>query len=141
MFHIRNIENHYIGLAAEYRVMAELLLRGYNPARTVFDEGIDILLDYGAKIQVRTARPNNNKEITHSSLSSFRCNLLGGRRRDHKITDDEFDFLIFWLSGTDIFYIFPKSKLPNQWHFQVTPNGRVKQYDKFKNNWDSLVKK
>ncbi len=138
---IQGINNHYVGLAAEYRVISELLIRGFNPARLMFDSGIDILLDDGRGIQVKTARISTRIGGKGAKYLTYNFNLTGGRRRNRKIINDKYDFLIFWLNGTDTFYIFPKSETPNQWHFQITPDSksyRKTPYEKYKNNWELL---
>ena len=43
-----------LGLIGELKVMAELLLLGYNPAKSYLDDGIDLILDNGLKIQVKS---------------------------------------------------------------------------------------
>ena len=46
----------HLGLAGELRVMSELLLRGHNPAKSYLENGADIILDNGTRIEIKTCR-------------------------------------------------------------------------------------
>lgn len=140
------LENHYIGRAAEYRVVSELLLRGHRPAQLAFDDGVDILLVNGTRIQVRTARLSNEQKIK-GCPDTYICNLKGGRRRDRKLRSEDVDIVVFWLVGTNDFYIFPMSRLPDKWRIHIPADlnqgnpsrtyARVK-YEEFKNLWSAF---
>ena len=50
-----NMFANKIGLAGEFRVMSELLLRDFNPAKSYLENGADIILDNGLKLEVKSA--------------------------------------------------------------------------------------
>ena len=60
-----------IGKAGELRVRAELLLRGLSCAVFDQDTGIDIVLENGKKLQVKTASKPFNDKKSYSWRYSF----------------------------------------------------------------------
>jgi len=52
------MDTRKIGKAGEYRVISELLLRGWNPMLASIDDGVDIILDNNKTIQVKTVSTN-----------------------------------------------------------------------------------
>ena len=41
------MDNSRLGLIGELKVMCELLLLGYNPAKSYLDNGVDLILENG----------------------------------------------------------------------------------------------
>jgi len=68
-------QSQYIGTAGEYRVVSELLFRGYNASIMSVDEGLDIVATKDNKlfnIQVKTANENKfNKYVYDIRKISF----------------------------------------------------------------------
>jgi hypothetical protein len=106
----REIQKSYkgrmmIGQAGTFRVMSELLLRGHVPSVPSVDTGVDILLDNGLRIQVKTSHlrshPNYPEGVYHFSI---RDSNFGKRYRDwSKIVD----FMVFWGVEESRFFVIP----------------------------------
>ncbi len=88
-----------LGKAGEFRVISELILKGHSPALVCCDNGIDIVLENGYKIQVKTSRKiyKSKKSGSGYNLKSpseyYAFTLSHGKH--NKILDYQFDFLIF----------------------------------------------
>ena len=67
-----NVKN---GIAAEYLVVSELLDRGHSVAIPVHDEGVDLVVNYSAKVQIKSSGPR-------SSGASFVWRILNLRGVD-----------------------------------------------------------
>jgi Holliday junction resolvase len=84
--------NEWLGRAAEYYVISELLYQGYNATRMTMDTGIDIFATKGEKtfyIQVKSlAYKSTNAEIK-ISVDSFSKNNGGAYYYVIVITDNE----------------------------------------------------
>ena len=61
--HIRtyNIGNNELGKAGEYRVAAELLLRGHSIYMPSVDNGVDLVIDDGVTIQIKCGQKQPRK--------------------------------------------------------------------------------
>lgn len=140
-------QNQYLGAAGELRVMSELVLRGSNPARTHIDHGVDLILETGIRIQVKTATRFKNK----ANNSTYYHFCVGGRyslkngQRNRKVSVPV-DFYIFWCVDDNDFYIIPdsvvKDRIGDTTYFQVdvypnSPNQRGR-YEKYKNKWELI---
>lgn len=96
-----------IGLAGELRVMSELLLRGHNPAKSYLEEGADLVLENGLRVEVKTGhfRPRGK-----GTVGMYQFTLKGGgRRRPQNLS--ACDYLILWCLEDDCFFIVPTSIL------------------------------
>jgi len=121
------------GLAGEYRVMSELLLRGLTPSKVILDDGgIDIVLTNKKTIQVKTAKK------------------LWSNKRGYKFSADRYknglqaDFYIFWLFDDDIFLVVPKEEMNKNGYMNILTEytggysyPRTK-FLKFKDAWNLL---
>lgn len=112
-----NPGSKYLGLAAEYRVMSELLLRGYNPAK--LQGGPDFILEDGTKVEVKCTHRNRN-------TSPVRYSFTFNRRKG-------FDVAIVWCFDDNIFYIVPASAI-----YGDTISIPNRLFDRYKNAWDVL---
>ena len=129
---MQKLAPHALGIAGELRVMSELMLRGYNPAKSYLDNGIDIFLDNGKKVQVKTSL---RKIDNHRSIC-YRLNLqIGGKGNRRVALENKFDFLIGFLPLEDSFYIIPSKELGERTSLNILLNGKFAQY---KNNWEIL---
>ena len=113
-------DKNLMGKASEYRVMAELLIRGILATMVSFDNGFDIFTNSGARIQVRSRVLNKN-----------------GRATIRLIKNRDYEFLIIWIRNTDIFYIIPKRFLGGESGIGVIPKKGKKYFD-FVNRWNLL---
>ena len=126
----------YIGLAGEFRVMSELLLRGHNPAKSYLEDGADLILENGKRIEIKSAHRYKPKKVKLKKgwyFFSFR-----GGNRQKQITED-FDFVICWCIDDDLFYIIPSKEI-NGTAITLTNtsiNARHK-YNFCRENWELL---
>ena len=101
------VSKQHIGAAGELRVMSELFLRGYNPAKTYIDNGADLILQDGTKIEVKcSTRSNSVRKADGRKRSGVYVFHLGGNKRKLPNREDV-DFVICWCIDDDIFYIIP----------------------------------
>lgn len=117
-----------IGLAGEFRVMSELLLRGLNPSKSYLDTGIDITLDNGKTIQVKSAK----KRRESRNYERYLLTLLGnGKNRA--------EFFVFWCIDDDDFFIVPTNKINGKRSIVFSPGAKNAKYMDFKNKWELLL--
>ena len=97
------------GDVAEYRVITELLQRGFDVLTPCGDRlPYDLAIDLGEKIirvQVKLAwfyvREDAYKiDVRRSQTNRRVC-------KKSKYSPDDFDFLIAWIADLDVFYVFP----------------------------------
>ena len=146
-----------VGKAGELRVRSELLIRGFSSAVFDQDNGIDIILSNGKKIQVKTSMRPSHTPSNYSYKYSFSIrqtqfrNSKGGlyersyTRKDYS----ECDYFIFWCVEDDIFYIIPVGKIGGKISLTIpTPlenrtyrtykRNHISKYEQYKNNWEVL---
>ena len=105
-------EQLQLGKAGEYRVLSELILRGASPALTCVDNGIDLVLENGKRIQVKTSnkpqfsKSNGNGYKLKNPSEYYAFSLRHGKKG--KKLEYNFDFLIVWIIPLNRFYIIPK---------------------------------
>lgn len=124
-----NNNNSKYGLAGEFRVMSELLLRGHNPAKSYLEEGADIILQNGLRIEVKSSRRRNTYRC-----SSYAFCFRSGRQKKARLPRETCDFVICWCIEDNDFYIFPSQAIP-QTSIGI---GRHKKYIAYKERWDLL---
>ena len=101
-----------IGIAGELRVMSELMLRGHNPAKSYLDTGVDIVLESGLKIQVKTTASKHKTVNGNNHFYSVK-NYTGGKNKRRVTQGGIFDFVIAFIPALltdekkDVFYIIP----------------------------------
>jgi len=125
-----NVKKGELGLAAEYRVMAELILRGLGPTR-VGSSNFDLLLNNGIRVEVKASRRNQlvGSEYHFTTKSAQRN---GGC-----------DFFVCWCFDDDVFYVIPGKRVEGG--INITPENsqresRKDSYKLYKNAW-SLLKR
>jgi hypothetical protein len=103
-----------IGQAGVYRVLSELILRGYLPYTPVADDhGVDILLPSGVRIQVKTARlheRNNASGKRTRYFLSLGWTQKGANHRPIKRQrkySDECDYFVIFGVEENRFWIVP----------------------------------
>ena len=134
--------NGQIGIAGELRVMSELLLRGFNPAKSYLDHGIDIILDNGKRIQVKTARRFSRKDRkSHSTYYHFVTRPWDYQRRTKgRERMSEVDIVICWCIEDNTYYVIPAHELKERQGFELFPgsvNSRSK-YEQYRENWETI---
>lgn len=154
MSEIKNpLQLMYTGQAGEYRVASELLLRGINVYISRLDSGVDLMLQDGRKIQVKTAHLFYNK-ATKGSYYHFVLKgyffLKGGERK--KTKSEVCDFFVFWCIEANSFFIVPCEDLKGLSGLDLypatmgaSPNRKTKfprdrsKYSQYKERWDLLT--
>ena len=121
-----------IGLAGELRVMSELLLRGHNPAKSYLDYGVDMILENGVRIQVKTASKAYQSK-THNGGYYF-CTQRMESKEAAKL-DELVDFLICTVPRDDAFFIIP-TKIWNRKSNLYIPITLRGKWAKYKDNWE-----
>ena len=131
-----DVDKRVIGLAGELRVMSELLLRGHNPAKSYLDNGIDLILEDGTKIQVKSShRSNYHKRGYMKYCFSFR----GFGKNDDL---SKFDYAILWCIDDDVFYILKSDEIIRQsLTIADTSVGARNKLAPHRSNWDVLKEK
>lgn len=110
----RPLKAHLTGKAGEYRVMSELLLRGHCPAMPPVDNGADIMLENGMRIQVKSSHLNRKKHPSYP-LGLYRFTLMetgSGAKYQNVVRDwtKRCDFIVLWCIDEDRFFVVPAMK-------------------------------
>ncbi len=132
-----------IGLAGEFRVMSELLLRGHNPAKSYLEEGPDIILENGYRIEVKSghrchcaAREKDRKKPRWRQNYLF--TLRGGTRKQ-KQNLTKCDFIVLWCIDDDCFFILPITIFSSlAIGICGTSDNSKGKYIPYKNKWELL---
>ena len=131
------MNNQQIGIAGELRVMSELILKGYNPAKSYIDDGIDIILQDGIKIQVKTSI---RKAKENSKTLGYRFQVRKGNLK--KVVDPStyVDFLICWGVADNIFWIIPAKNIGKRSCIHITYPKIYKKtiWEKYQDRWNFL---
>jgi len=130
-------KTNYLGLAGEFRVMSELLLRGHNPAKSYLEDGADLILENGKRIEIKSSHlrtvkdPRYNYRYVHYGFSFW-----GGHRSRIK---KDFDFAICWCVEANVFYIIPVKEIKGSTFGikNVSPNA-PNRYAPYRENWELL---
>jgi len=126
-----NHSSNMLGLAGELRVMSELLLRGHNPAKSYLEDGYDVLLDNGKRVEIKASQL-----ISRGKHSYYQFSLMGGHSK-HKQNLEDCDFLILWCIEDDQFYIIPTKGMTAKCIAISNVLGRGK-YAEYLDRWDLL---
>ena len=134
-----NLQGNYIGLAGELRVMSELLLRGHNPAKSYLENGADLILENGLRIEVKSKHKQTIKDH-----DIYQFSLRGGHRKQNQNLD-HCDFLICWCIDDDCFYIIPTSSITTEASaiciFNHSSKRQWTKYLSYKENWELLQRR
>lgn len=122
----------HTGMAGNYRVASELLLRGLNPFFPAVDDGVDLVVDGIVKVQVKSAhamrRPDDFQCQTGYNFSLARGpKALGGgiaTRSTPRIFSGKVDFVVLWGIGQNRFWIVPAHLLDDRMTIYLGPEGR-----------------
>lgn len=129
------------GVAGEYRVVSELLMRGHHPMLAVVDNGSDIYLETGITIQVKTSYVKDYQGDKYSYAFHFRTTYMQGYKRlkRHKLISD---FVICFCVPDQLFYIIPKDVVGEKERIAITPTVTrgSSLYDDYKEAWELLKK-
>ena len=137
-------ESMRIGKAGEYRVMSELLCRGFLPSLMPEISEADIILSNGEKIQVKSA----HEKIDGSYNFSFKGwkREVDGNRKQKKHKLKNIDFIVLWAINISDFIIIPVEIIRKR-NSYITINYRPERkrksnlqdiFQKYKNNWNLL---
>jgi len=92
------LSRQYVGTMGEHYVMAQMLARGFNVARAVVDEGIDVIAfkpdkpQFLHRIQVKTARPTSGGSATSQKFIF----TLGKASYEKEGGQDFYLLLVMW---------------------------------------------
>lgn len=93
--------------------MSELMLRGHSPMMPPIDNGADLFLDNGLRIQVKTshlARTKNPHPSYSQGFYRFQMMETGYRSKYQNVARDwtkRCDFIVLWCINEDRFFILP----------------------------------
>lgn len=145
-------ERGYIGLAGEFRVMSELLLRGYNPAKSYLQDGYDLILDNGLRIEVKSAhyfdygQKHYCKQVKKGKKYDSNTSIRGYFFNFRSFTNPsnirkKFDYAICWCIDDNVFYIIPVELITGGGITirDFSENSKHK-YTECRNNWNQLNK-
>lgn len=127
-----------IGKAGEYRIASELLMRGYNPMIASVDNGVDLVLENGKTIQVKTTTKacyGDRGKSTKASLATTRY-IRGDRT--HEVKDNRADFYIIWVIPWDSFFIIPRDVIKMKGISLSFTVGKPDGLYRFKDCWNLL---
>lgn len=148
-----------IGKAGELRVRAELILRGFAAAVFDIDTGVDIILENGKRLQIKTSLQPNYSKAAYSWRYTFtvramqlriKGNGLYEKRHTRRNYNGRVDYFIFYLVKDNIFYIIPEKEIGEKVSFSIaTPEDKriykkhinkisMSKYEQYKNNWEQL---
>lgn len=119
--------NVLLGRAAELRVASELLLRGHEVFLSLVDDGADLVMGSGLRLQVKAAR---RRQVGATGFS-FSFHSWRKRTKDyapHPLAG--VDFVILWCVEANAFYVIPAERLRGQVcaHLGETPSRRWGPY-------------
>lgn len=111
---------HLQGAAGVHAVCAQLCLRGMTPCMPSVDDGVDIYLTNGIKLQVKCGRLRNHPGFP-SGAYCFDVRK-GWKRKGHEIVDNTqaardrnydgiADFVVFWAIDESRFFVVPPSDI------------------------------
>ena len=124
-------DGNRIGLAGEFRVMSELLLRGHNPAKSYLENGADLVLENGLRVEVKSTHKLPQKR-SHSYCFNF------GNAGKKRLEDLNFNFVVCWCIDEDCFYIIPKQEIKAKTIGIYTIASNKSKYAPYKENWNLL---
>ena len=111
-----------IGTIGELKVAMKLAMIGHFPARPYIDNGIDILLENGKTIQVKTATSVSGRDAVYRFKINSKILIA--------------DYIILWCLDTEIAYVIPKEKLLAKETIGV--GYKDSKYNQFAEKWDLL---
>lgn len=123
-----------IGTIGEAKAIAKLLELGHAVAIPVVDDGVDLVVDYRLRVQVKTCSkampPRPGVPLPYYGFST-----AGGtkwRRGTRRLTYA--DFVICHVLSDELWWVIPSAELRAA-SIQVTPGSR---YHRYRDAWDVL---
>ncbi len=133
------MNNQALGLAGELRVMSELIMHGFNPAKSYLDNGVDIILENGTKIQVKTCNSVKKRVGVKQTTELYVFNLGKGNKKKKVKVSSYADFLICFIPKKDLFFIIPANDVGNTTSLSMTiKKGLQTKYHKYINKFNLL---
>lgn len=129
-----------VGKAGELRVTSELLLRGHHPLVAAVDNGIDVKLDTGVTLQIKTCKVASAHSGGHYwvfTMHALRERGNGGKRvHRHNMVAD---FAVLWCVGS-AFYIIPNAVLEGMHTVSIPVKIRrgTSKWEQYRERWDLL---
>lgn len=124
-----------IGAAGELRVMSELMLKGFNPAKSYLDNGIDLILENGKTIQVKTSHKSLYTKLKREQPTlKYQFAFQNWKNKKHNLI---VDIIICWAIEDNIFFIIPKADI-NAVGLSFTPSWSKNKLNPYINNWKIL---
>lgn len=124
------------GQAGVHRVLSELILRGHRTYTPSADTGVDILLESGVRIQVKTTmRASAHHRLVEGTflftlgqadriIKSQVVNLPGREFSKHC------DFIVLWAIEPDRFWVVPAGVLDGRHTVTISPVKQWRDFDK-----------
>ena len=133
------LETYVVGKAGELMVMAKLLLLGHRVAQELVDDGTDIVLGNGLKIQVKTTNVfrKNEKQILQIGIGTTRKSRINGVIDYHSYAKKA-DYLIVCSIITDEYFIIPREVAVGHKTLSISPGNKNGLY-KYKDKWELLI--
>ena len=110
--------------------MSELLLRGFNPAKSYLENGADIILSDGTRIEIKCSH-KVSRENGYSY--NIRCGHAGQKR-----TVVGCDFIICWCMDDNDFFIIPFADVKDLTSISLPTIKRKSKYSCYRDNWEAL---
>lgn len=135
MNHAKAVQNLKTGQAGVLRVASELLLRGFNVAMPIVDDGCDLLAENFIRIQIKSghlrehpAYPNGLYmfDFRQSSIVTGRNNV---RKRGIRDYSRDVDFLILWGIEQGRFWVIPSDMVSGRTLISVGPETQWQNVD------------
>src|SRR6266705_1724172 len=124
------------GQAGVHRVLSELILLGHRPYIPSSDTGIDILLEHGVRIQVKsTMRASAHwrlKEGTFLFSLSKAAQVRGGKivvAMPPRIFSAVCDFVVLWAIEPDRFWVVPSGVLDRRHTITISTTSQWRDID------------
>lgn len=132
-----SVRGSYIGVAGEFRAMSELFLRGHNPAKSYLEDGADLILENGAKIEVKSSHRGKKLRKSGGKTPQYIFTFQGGRQKRQDLS--KIDFVICWCIDDDLFYVIP-AKVIKTTAVQIgdISVGAKHKYDSYRGDWSQL---
>ena len=105
-------EQHLLGQAGVFRVAAELMFRGLHVLIPAVDVGVDLYIEGGTRIQVKTSRfvyPNGKVQFRLST--GYNTTSTGRVKLGARIFSDYCDFVVLFNATLNRFWIVPAELL------------------------------
>ena len=130
--------------------MSELVLRGFNPAKSYLDHGVDLILENGRRLQVKSASRFKNK-ANNSTYYHFAVGGWYGKKDGNRLKkrSSPVDFYIFWCVEDNQFYVIPSEIVlisgpqggTSGFQLDVYPGSSRQRgrHEMYRDKWDQLA--